>query len=73
MSKHILKILLIFVCCSILLAPVKSAYSDSIIGTGTSIQIDGKTGHGTLKINSVVYQAPNLAIEMGKIINIFWN
>src|SRR5574340_1569613 len=70
MPKHVLKILLIFVCCSILLAPVKSAYSDTILGTGTNIQTDGKTGHGVLSINSVTYQAPNLAIEMGKIVKI---
>lgn len=70
MSKHILKILLIFVCCSILLVPIKSAYSDSILGTGTSIQTDGKIGHGVLKINSVTYQTPNLVIEMGKIVKI---
>ena len=69
MSKYILKILLLlFVCCSVLLAPVKSAYSDSILGTGVSIQTDGKMGHGVLKINSIAYKAPNLTIEIGKII-----
>ena len=71
MTKHSLKLLLIFVvCCSILLAPIKSAYSDTILGTGTSIQTDGKTGHGVLKINSATYQAPNLSVEMGKTVKI---
>jgi hypothetical protein len=71
MSKQTLKILLIFVCCAILLAPAaKNGYADSILGTGVSIQSDGKTGHGTLKINSVTYQAPNLTIQMGNIIKI---
>lgn len=70
MSKQILKILLIFVCCSILLAPVKNGYADSILGTGVNIQTDGKTGHGTLKINSIVYKAPNLTIKMGNTIKI---
>lgn len=70
MPNHVLKILLILVCCSIFLVPIKSAYSDTILGTGTSIQTDGKTGHGTLGINSVTYQAPNLTIEMGKIVKI---
>lgn len=70
MPKYTLKILLILVCCSIFLVPIKSAYSDTILGTGTSIQTDGKTGHGTLSINSVTYQAPNLTIEMGKTVKI---
>lgn len=70
MQKHALKILLVLVCCSILLVPIKSAYSDTILGTGTNIQTDGKTGHGVLSINSVTYQAPNLTIEMGKTVKI---
>ena len=72
MARHLLKIVLVFaVCCSIILAPVKSAYSDTILGTGINIQTDGKTGHGVLKINSVTYQAPNLTIEtMGKTVKI---
>jgi len=71
MSRQILKILLIFSCCTILLAPVsKNGYADSILGTGINIQSDGKTGHGTLTINSIVYQAPNLAIEMGNPVKI---
>ena len=65
MLKQILKLSLIFVCCLVLLSPAKNGYSDSILGTGVSIQTVGKTGHGVLKINSITYQAQNLTIQMG--------
>lgn len=71
MQKKILKTLLIFACCAVLLGPIaKNAYADIILGTGTNIQSDGKTGHGTLEINSVAYQAKNLTIQMGTIVKI---
>lgn len=70
MLKQILKISLIFICCLVLLSPAKSGYSDSILGTGVNIQSDGKTGHGILKINSKIYQAQNLTIQMGPQIKI---
>jgi len=71
MQKKILKTLLIFACCAVLLGPIaKNAYADTILGTGVNIQSDGKTGHGTLTINSVVYQAKNLTIQMGNIVKI---
>ncbi len=71
MSKQILKILLIFACCAVLLGPIaKNVYADSILGTGVNIQSDGKTGHGTLKINSAIYQAQNLTIQMGNTVKI---
>lgn len=71
MQKKILKILLIFACCAVLLGSIaKNAYADTILGTGVNIQSNGKTGHGTLTINSVVYQAKNLTIQMGNIVKI---
>ena len=70
MYKQILKISLIFVCCVVLLSPTKNGYSDSILGTGVSIQTDGKTGHGALIIKSVLYQAQNLTIQMGNPVKI---
>ena len=71
MSKQILKALLIFACCAVLLGSIaKNAYADTILGTGVNIQSDGKTGFGTLKINSIVYQAKNLTIQMGTIVKI---
>lgn len=70
MYKQILKISLIFVCCVVLLSPAKNGYSDSILGTGVSIQTDGKTGHGALIIKSVLYQAQNLTIQMGNPVKI---
>jgi hypothetical protein len=45
-------------------------YADTILGTGINIQSNGKTGYGTLKINSVIYQAQNLTIQMGNTVKI---
>lgn len=70
MHKQILKISLIFVCCVVLLSPTKNGYSDSILGSGVSIQTDGKTGHGILIIKSTMYQAQNLTIQMGNPVKI---
>ena len=70
MQKQILKISLIFVCCFVLLSPAKNGYSDSILGAGVSIQTEGKIGHGTLIIKSVMYQAQNLTIQMGNPVKI---
>jgi hypothetical protein len=70
MYKQILKISLIFVCCIVLLSPTKNGYSDSILGSGVSIQSDGKTGHGILIIKSTMYQAQNLTIQMGNPVKI---
>jgi hypothetical protein len=48
MSKQILKILLIFACCAVLLGVIaKNVYADTILGTGINIQSNGKTGYGT--------------------------
>jgi hypothetical protein len=70
MYKQILKISLIFVCCIVLLSPTKNGYSDSILGSGVSIQTDGKTGHGVLIIKSIMYQTQNLTIQMGNPVKI---
>jgi len=70
MYKQILKISLIFVCCVIILSPTKNGYSDAILGSGVSIQSDGKTGHGILIIKSTMYQAQNLTIQMGNPVKI---
>lgn len=70
MYKQILKISLILICCVTILSPTKSGYSDSILGNGVSLHVDGKTGHGALIIKSTLYQAQNLTIQMGNPVKI---